>query len=71
VIEKKVDYSGYLDLLLDEQGHVESVAIVRSIQARYDPLLLDAARKWTFKPATKDGKPVRFRYTMEIKLTQR
>src|SRR5262249_17507850 len=57
-IEKKTAYHGFVDLLIDERGRVVSAAIVRSVNARYDPLLLTAARGWTFKPATRNGRPV-------------
>jgi outer membrane biosynthesis protein TonB len=35
----------------------------------YDQKLLDAAKKWRFTPATKDGKPVKFRRLFAISLT--
>jgi hypothetical protein len=68
VIEQKIDYHGYIDLLIDEQGRVQSAAIVRSIHPRYDPVLLDAARRWTFRPAVRAGRPVQYRYSLEINL---
>jgi periplasmic protein TonB len=68
VLERKTEYRGLVDLLIDEKGRVLSVAIVRSVNARYDPLLLNAARTWSFKPATKDGRPVQYRSTLAINL---
>lgn len=70
-IEQKMDHRGMLDLLVDEQGRVASAAIVRSVHPRYDPLLTDAARRWTFRPANKGGRPVRYRYTMVVNLVRR
>jgi len=68
VIEKKTTYRGVVDLLIDEYGRVLSAAIVRTLNAKYDPLLLDAARRWSFRPATKDGRTVQYRCTLEINL---
>jgi protein TonB len=68
VLERKTEYRGLVDLLIDERGRVTSVAIVRSVNARYDPMLLNAARTWSFRPATKDGRPVQYRSTLAINL---
>ena len=71
VVERKRDYHGFVDLLVDEKGHVESAAIVQSVHEKYDPQLLDAARRWTYRPATKDGKPVPYRNTVAVNLVAR
>jgi outer membrane biosynthesis protein TonB len=34
----------------------------------YDRLLVDAAKKWKFHPATLNGQPVRYRYVLEVNL---
>jgi protein TonB len=67
-VEKKQEFRGTIDLVIDEQGRVLSAAVVRSIHERFDAQLLDAARRWTYKPATKDGKPVRYRHTVVVNL---
>jgi TonB family protein len=67
-VEKKLEFRGTIDLVIDEQGRVLSAAVVRSIHERFDAQLLDAARRWTYKPATKDGKPVRYRHTVMVNL---
>lgn len=70
-IEWKRQFQGAVDLLIDEQGHVASAAIVKSVHERYDPVLLDAARRWTYRPATRGGQPVPYRLTIAVNLVTR
>lgn len=67
-VERKQEFRGLIDLVIDEQGRVASAAFVRSVHERYDSQLLDAARRWTYRPASKDGKPVRYRHTVAVNL---
>jgi TonB family protein len=53
-------YQGHLRIVIDERGRVESAALVRPFLPGYDELLVEAARQWQFRPATKDGVPVRY-----------
>jgi hypothetical protein len=55
-----------LDIVINEAGAVESVVARESIVPWYDELLLKEAKRWSYKPATKDGQPVRFRKLMQI-----
>jgi hypothetical protein len=49
-----------LEILIDNQGAVESVRL-RNPQNRYrDKWWLPAAKTWRFHPALKDGQPVKF-----------
>ena len=50
---------GTLEVIIDEQGMVESALMRRSIYPRYDTQVVDAARKWQYRPATVDGVPVK------------
>jgi TonB family protein len=52
---------GTIEVVVDEKGAVLSARIVSSVSAFYDAVLLDSARTWRYKPATKDGVAVRFR----------
>ncbi len=61
-------FKGLLQIIIDEQGAVESVALEEPVSPDYDPDLLRAARDWTFEPAMKDGKPVKFMKRLEIVL---
>jgi TonB family protein len=51
-------YQGLIEVIIDENGRVES-AVVRSIAPAFDAELLAAAAKWRFQPATRDNKPVK------------
>jgi hypothetical protein len=61
---------GVLEVVINEAGEVESAALRVPVHPRYDPMVLDAARGWRYKPATVDGKPVKYRklITITVKL---
>jgi protein TonB len=59
---------GLLEVVIDEQGRVVSIAIRSSLHPTYDALLLGAARDWKYKPATLNGEPVKFRKLIQISL---
>jgi TonB family protein len=67
-IEKRREFRGLLDLLINEAGDVTSAALSKSVHVTYDVQLLDMARTWKFRPAMKDGVPVKYRMTIEIRL---
>ncbi len=54
------DRIGVLDLLIDTHGRVESARVVHGEQRFRDRWLISTAKAWRFKPATRDGQPVRF-----------
>ncbi len=49
---------GKLELTVDAAGHVVEVKIVKGLGYGLDEAAVAAAKQWTFKPATKCGKPV-------------
>lgn len=59
-----------LEIAVSETGTVEHVSVLKSLAAGLDMAAADAVRKWTFKPAMKDGKPVPalFNLTISFKL---
>jgi len=58
--------SGTLDIVIDEQGSVADVVVRQSVNTAYDTLITAAARTWKYRPATKDGVPVRFVKTIVV-----
>jgi TonB family protein len=55
-----------LDLTINEAGNVESVVVRESMVDWYDQALLKEAKGWSYKPASKEGTPVRYRKLMQV-----
>lgn len=47
-------------VIIDDTGKVTSARIVESVNPVYDEMLLEAARRWTYRPATRQGLPIAF-----------
>ena len=58
--------SGRIEIIINENGAVESAVMTSSVTAAYDALALNAARSWRYKPATVNGVPVKFRKVVQI-----
>ena len=65
---RQTTHRGHVEIVVDESGAVESVAVAESVHASYDASLLEAARKWRYRPATRNGHPVRYRLLTEVVL---
>ena len=61
-------FNGTLEVLINEKGAVESATLTEPIWPPYDLALLQAAKRWTYQPAVKAGKPVRFKRTLAINI---
>jgi TonB family protein len=67
-LERRREYRGVLEILVDERGDVVSTSLAKSVHPLYDAKLIEMSRTWKFRPATKDGVPVRYRTLIEIRL---
>jgi tetratricopeptide (TPR) repeat protein len=67
-VEERQLFAGALELVIDENGRVSSVALRKSVHPVYDPMLVRAAKDWTFRPATRNGVPVRYRFLLGVQL---
>jgi TonB family protein len=67
-LDARRSFRGVLEVLVDEKGNVLSAVLGKSIHPDYDAPLVEMARTWKFRPATRDGVPVRYRSTLEIRL---
>ena len=61
-------FAGMLEVIVNEQGNVADAKIQKSVYPTFDSKLVAAAHQWKFRPATKDGQPVRYRTLVEVKL---
>jgi tetratricopeptide (TPR) repeat protein len=62
-------FDGQIDVVIDENGKVESATIVKSIFPGYNEVAVAGAKEWVYSPATKDGVPVKFRRSVPVQLS--
>jgi len=58
--------NGKLEVIIDENGAVESAVMTGSVNQNYDAMVLTATKAWRYRPATLNGVPVKFRKTVQI-----
>jgi hypothetical protein len=51
---------GVIEFVVDENGAVQTPKMQVSIDSSYDQMVIAAAKKWSYQPATLDGKPVKY-----------
>ena len=59
-------YQGLVEIVIDEQGRVESACMRQPIAATFDAEVLAYTDKWRFQPAFKAGVAVKYRRSYEI-----
>jgi TonB family protein len=69
-IRNGVTLTGRVRVIIDEAGKVERATMLRPLHPSYDTALLRAARAWSFKPALKDGQPVKYAKVIEVQLQE-
>ena len=55
-----------VDVIVRENGTIESAAVRQSAGKYFDDMVSQAARNWLYRPAVKAGKPVRYRLRVEV-----
>jgi protein TonB len=63
-ITKASKSTGAIDVVIDETGRVVDATIRQSLNSSFDLLIVRSARNWKYRPAMKDGTPVRYRKTL-------
>jgi len=61
-------FHGVLEVVINEQGLVERAGMSRASFPSYDADLLTATKEWRFRPATRNGEPVKFHLAFEVAL---
>ena len=52
---------GAIEVVVDESGAVTDARVYLSVNRVYDKVLLESVKQWRYRPATKDGRPVKYR----------
>jgi hypothetical protein len=65
-IVKALKTTMLLDVVIDERGDVVDSIVRRSINESFDDLIVRASRRWKYRPAMKDGGPVRYVKTLVL-----
>ncbi|MCH9648572.1 MAG: energy transducer TonB [Deltaproteobacteria bacterium] len=55
--------------IIDKEGSVQNVKILKGLPMGLDNAAVDAIKKWKFKPATLNGKPVTVYYNLTVNFT--
>lgn len=55
-----------LEAVIDEQGNVQDVRVLKGLHPALDEAAVESLRTWRFKPAMMDGKPVKVYYTLTM-----
>jgi bla regulator protein blaR1 len=63
---KRIQGDVVMDVVIDAQGKVSDVKVVKKLADELDAAATAAVRASTFRPGTKDGKPVPVKVTMTI-----
>ncbi|HZT77659.1 MAG TPA: hypothetical protein VFA27_13490 [Vicinamibacterales bacterium] len=58
--------TGIIEVVIDENGFVESAVMRVGVSPNYDQLALAATKTWRYKPAVANGVPVKFRKAVQI-----
>jgi TonB family protein len=68
---KAVEYKGAIKVTISAHGTVEAAEILSPTDRRYDRELLNAARGWTYQPATRNGIPIQSEKVVSVHLRPR
>jgi TonB family protein len=58
-----------IECIVDEKGRVTDAKVARPLTPEADQAALECAQKWLFKPATKDGQPVKARMLLPFQFS--
>jgi hypothetical protein len=61
---------GKLDVIVARNGEVEFLKLYTPLNRYHERIIVPAVKAWRYKPAMKNGKPVRFRLSVTINLPE-
>jgi hypothetical protein len=61
---------GVLDMVIGTRGDVEVVKLHTPLNRYHERMIVSAAKAWRYRPALKEGKPVRFRLSILVNLPE-
>lgn len=59
-----------VEAVIDQEGCIQNPRVCKSVHPSLDLATLDAVRRWVFRPAELDGKPVKVYYTLTVNFTR-
>jgi TonB family protein len=62
---------GIFEVILNEQGRVCSIRVLRGLLPRIDQAVVEAVCQWTFSPPTRKGRPVAVAYVITVNVDLR
>jgi TonB family protein len=60
--------SGAIRVQIDATGRVTGATMARPIHPLFDVLMVDAAKGWRYRPATRDGEPIPWESVVTIRV---
>jgi len=61
---------GWLDMIIGRDGTVEHVKLNTPLNRHHERMIVSPAKAWRFRPATRNGRPVRYRITLKVNLPE-
>jgi len=65
-IAARLEGAVILELVIGEEGGVESVRVLRGLPLGLTESAMDAVRRWRFEPSTLEGRPIKVRYRLTV-----
>ena len=65
--EQKIEGHVWLECVVNVGGEPTEIAVTKSLHETLDRAAIDALEQWRFKPATKYGKPIAMKITVEVR----
>ena len=68
-MQRRVQGSVFMDVVMLENGTVGDVTVTKSLDEELDAQAVKAAKQWEFKPGSREGKPVAVQVVLEMTFT--